>query len=316
MSQVNFSMAKKRYLITGGLGLIGSALANTLDGSVTIIERLDTNKHRLKRNDVTVILKDIQEIERGDIEGFDVIYHLASTVHNYHVLTDPFIDVETNIKGTIRLLETCKDLEKKPLFIFPSSFFVYGNEYERTHKPITEESKTDPLALYPATKLCVESIIKLYNRLYGIPYIICRLTNVYGTEESFDSKQKGAFNFMIMNAVKGDDLPVYNGGNFYRDYIYVDDVVSAFQFLEDTVKNNLFLIGYGTPIMFKDLIEYLLDHTGRKSKVVAIEPPAFHKAVGIDSFIADTSKINNLGWKATIDYRIGIQKIIDRYQSL
>ncbi|MDP3729376.1 MAG: NAD(P)-dependent oxidoreductase [bacterium] len=309
-------MTKKRYLITGGLGLIGSAFANALDGSVTIISRSDTNKNRLNRKDATVVLKDLKDVIKKDVEGFDVIYHAASTVHNYHILTDPYIDAETNIQGTIRLLEACKDLKKKPLFIFFSTFFVYGNEYKRTHKPITEESKTDPLALYPATKLCAENIIKMYHRLYGIPYLICRLTNVYGAEENFNSKKKAALNFLIMNAVQGKDLPIYNDGKFYRDYIYVDDVVSALQFLEKKAKNDLFLIGYGKPVKFKDMIDFVLDRTGKKSRVVVVKPPPLHDAVGVDSFVANTSKINKLGWRAKIDYRAGLQRVIDRYTAL
>lgn len=309
-------MKNLSYLITGGFGLIGSALANKLDGNITILSRSERNKERIKRSDIKILLKGLHQITQKDVEGIDVIYHCASTVDNYHILTDPFIDVRTNVEGTIQLLEACKDLPKKPKIIFLSTFFVYGNEYARTRTPINEESKTDPLALYPATKLCAESVIKLYSKLYKIPYIIVRLTNVYGEEEKFENRKKGALNYLIMKAIKHEDIQLYKGGNFFRDYIFVDDVVSALMFLEKHASNDLFLIGHGSPVKFKDMIDAILSTAKSKSKIIQIDPPEFHKIVGITDFVADTSKINSLGWKATIGYRESIKRIVKKYREI
>ena len=264
-----------------------------------------------------MLLKDIRDIESKDLKGIDIIYHLASTVDNYNVLTNPYLDVETNINGTIKLLEACKDLKKKPKVVFLSTFFVYGNEYDKTKIPINEESKTDPLAIYPATKLCVENIVRLYWRLFKIPYAIYRLTNVFDENEDFNNKKKGGLNYMIMQAVKGERLSVYKGGNFLRDYIYLDDVVNAIKFLEEkNITNDTYLIGFGKSILFKDIINYLHEITDRKSEIVEIELPEFHKAVGINNFVADISKIKKLGWKPKIHYQEGVKKIVDRYKSL
>lgn len=304
------------YLVTGGYGLIGSLLINTLKGKVTILSRSEKHKERVIRKDVKVLLKDLNKIEEEDIKGVNIIYHCASTVDNYNVLSNPYIDIETNINGTIRLLEICKNLAKKPKIIYPSTFFVYGNEYDRTHKPINEESKTDPLAIYPATKLCTESIIKLYAKLYQIPYIICRLTNVYGEEEEYNNKKKGGLNYLLMQLVKGEPIAIYKGGNFYRDYLYVRDVVDAFQFLESRIENDTFLIGYGKSTLFKDIIEYAQTLTGKKSRITEIDPAPFHKIVGITNFVADTSKIRNLGWAPKIDYKEGIKRVINRYKRI
>ncbi|OGE16780.1 hypothetical protein A3F00_02485 [Candidatus Daviesbacteria bacterium RIFCSPHIGHO2_12_FULL_37_11] len=310
-------MKQLSYFITGGYGFIGSELVNNIDGKVTILVRSEKHKERIKNKNCKVIKKDISNITKKDLEGIDVIYHLASTVDNYNVLTNPYLDVKTNITGTIKLLEICKDLPKKPKIIYLSTFFVYGNEYSKSKKSINEESKTDPLAIYPATKLCAESIIKLYSRLYKIPYIICRLTNVYGEHEDYNNKKKGALNYLIMQAVKDEPLLIYKGGNFKRDYIYVDDVVSAIQFLEKkNIVNDTYLVGYGTAILFKDMIDYIHKLTEKKSRIIQIEPPEFHKVVGIADFTADTSKINKLGWRAKIDYKDGVMKIVKNYQEI
>lgn len=307
---------KLSYLITGGYGFIGSEIVNKTEGKIKILTRSEKNKSRVEKQGVKVITKDLKFLEVNDIKNVDIIYHCASTVDNYNVLTNPYIDVETNINGTLHLLELCKNLAKKPRIIYLSTFFVYGNEYDQAKIPVNEKSRTDPLAIYPATKLCTEQIIKLYSRLYNIPYLICRLTNVYGEMEDYNNKKKGTLNYMIMQAIKGNLLSVYKGGNFYRDYIYVSDVVSALKFLENkNIVNDTFLIGFGKPTLFKDLINYIHEITNRKSPIQEIDPPEFHNAVGIKNFVADITKITKLGWKPTIDYKEGIRKIVTRYKN-
>lgn len=293
---------------------MGSSLANRLTKEVVIISRSKNHEDRLTNKSAKILFKDLLSLEKKDIVGFDTIYHFASTVDNYHILTNPYIDMETNIKGLIHLLELLKDLPKKPKIIFPSTFFVYGNEYDRTKKRINEDSKTDPLALYPATKLCAESIIKLYSKLYNIPYIIIRFTNVFSEHEDYNNKKKGVLNYIIMQALKGETLNVYKGGDFFRDYLYIEDALDAIQFLEKKATNDLFLVGYGESILFKKLIQHIHNLTGNKSKIEKIEPPFFHSVVGIGNFQADTSKINKLGWKAKIDYKEGIKRVVEKYK--
>lgn len=306
----------KKYLITGGLGIVGSELANKLEGKVTVLSRSKTNIDRITRKNVKFLIKDLNQMSKKDLQGVDCVYHCASTLHNYHALTDPYIDTETNIKGTIHLLELIKDLPKKPRLIFPSTTSVHGNEYDKTGEPIDEESKTNPLGLYPITKLCAEQIIKYYSRLYNIPYTICRITNVYSLIENIDDSKKAWLNFFVMNTIKGKPAKIYDGGNFLRDYIFIDDVIAALMFVEKLEKNDTFLAGYGKSVKFTDLINYILESTGNKIKVGKMEPPAFHKAVGVKNFVANTKKLNDLGWKAKVDYKEGLQKVIDRYKSL
>ncbi len=304
----------KNYLITGGFGLIGSTLASKLKGNITLVSRSKKHIHRIDPKKYTVILKPVEKLSKEDIQDIDIIYHCASTVDNYHILSDPHIDVDTNIKATIHLLELCKDLKKKPKIVYFSTFFVYGNIYEQTKKKITETSPTDPLALYPATKLCTESIIKSYHAIFGIPYLIVRLTNVYGETEDFNNKKKGALNWLIMQAVQGNELPIYKGGNFYRDYIHVDDVARAVISL-NTKSNDTYLIGYGKPVYFKKLIEYILHGTDHKSTVKEIDPPVFHKHVGVRNFVANTAKITKTGWKPTISPKKGILRVVENYKN-
>lgn len=305
----------KKYLITGGFGLIGSTLASQLKGDVTLVSRSKKHIHRIDKKKFKIIIKPIEKLTKNDLKDIDIIYHCASTVDNYHILTDPYIDVQTNILGTIHILELCKVMKKMPKIVFLSTFFIYGNEYERSKKKITEESPTEPLAIYPATKLCTESIIKSYHAIFDVPYTIVRLTNVYGEAEDYDNKKKGALNWLIMQAIKGNDLSVYKGGNFYRDYIHVDDVARAIISL-NSKENDTFLIGFGRPVYFRMLIKYILSATNNKSKVFEIDPPEFHKHVGVRNFVANTGKMLKTGWKPTISPKEGIIRVVNYYKTL
>lgn len=140
---------------------------------------------------------------------------------------------------------------------------------------------------------------------------------VFGEEEDYDNEKKGALNYLIMQAVKGKPLSIYGGGNFKRDYIYVTDVVSAIKFLEEkNIINDTYLVGFGEPVLFKDMIKYLHFITNKKSPIRTVNPAEFHKIVGIGNFVADTSKIRKLGWKAAVDYKQGIKKIVDIYSKI
>ena len=147
--------------------------------------------------------------------------------------------------------------------------------------------------------------------------MILRLTNVYGEKEDYKNKKKGALNYLIMQAVKGKPLSIYRGGNFRRDYIYVTDVISAIKFLEsESIINDTYLVGFGESVLFKDLIKYLNFITNNKSPIRTVSPPEFHKIVGIENFVADTSKIRKLGWKSIVGYKEGIKKIVDIYSKI
>jgi len=182
--------------------------------------------------------------------------------------------------------------------------------------PVDEQSLCEPLGLYPATKLCAEQLCKIYGRLHSFHVNICRLTNVYGPGETFDNTKKGAFNFLIRKAQKGEPINVYRGGNYFRDYLYIDDAVEALVAVaERAPAGELYLAGSGEPVQFKDLMECLHRLTGRKSAIGAIEPPPFHQVVGIRNFSANIAKIRTLGWAPKVGYEEGIRRTLAGYGS-
>jgi len=297
------------YLVTGGFGFIGSALASKLKGTVTIVTRSKRHAHRIALSDYKILYKPVGALTKKDINGIDIIYHCASTVDNFTVLNTPYQDVDINIKETIHLLELCKDMKKKPKILYLSTFFVYGNQYSINKKPLNEKSKTNPLSLYSATKLCTESILALYSRLYDIPHTICRLTNIYGPQDLATHK-KGVINYFIQKALYGQKIQLYDGGNFIRDYLFIDDLIDALMLLEKRGKNETYLVGSGTSILLSDMIAHIHTITKSTSEIISVPTPTFHKVVGVGDFKADIGKLQSLGWKPKINHIKGIKAIV------
>jgi len=304
-------------LITGGKGFIGSHLAKKYINkghNVTIITR-KSPKNNLQgfEDKINVIEKDVRNIKKCDIKGIDKIFHCASTVDNYNIFDKPYIDVKTNILGTIALLEACRNHNPEAEIIFTSTFFVNGNP---EILPVTDRIKENPLGLYGATKLCAEHIINTYARVFGLKTKIARLSNVFGIGEQNTNNKKAAFNRMIWLAVSNDTIKLYDNGKIKRDYIYIDDVISALEIIEQKGRNSLdqiYYVSYGRSISLRNLVDIILKESG-KGKVEIVESPDFHKAVGIDDFYCDISPLIELGWQQKITITEGIKKVIRQYE--
>lgn len=309
-------MKNKKILITGGLGFIGSNLAKkSLEKGmeVTLLSRSNKRIKNIKgiEGKVGLIFKDIKEIKK-EVEDKDYIVHLASTTDNYNIQKKPYLDIEINCNGSIALLEACRKYNPSVKIVFGSTFFVNGNLQEL---PATPRSPCNPLGLYPATKLAAEHFFKIYNETFDMNSAIARFTNVYGINEEGTNKKKAAFNFLINMAVKNKEIPVYGKGNFIRDYIYVDDVSEGIlKIAEKGKKNEIYYVGRGDKTPFIDLINIILEEA-KSGKITYINPPEFHKKVGIGDFYCDNDLLRKLGWEPKISMREGIKKTIEYYKN-
>ena len=120
---------------------------------------------------------------------------------------------------------------------------------------------------------------------------------------------------MIQQACLGKPIKLYDNGDFYRDYIYVSDAAKACLTVAEKGNNNqIYYIGRGEFVKFKELVDLVVKHTG--VKVIPIDPPDFHKRVGIKDFVCDNSPLKELGWQPEISLDEGIKRTIDYYKSI
>ena len=233
------------------------------------------------------------------------ILYMISTVTNYHVKTNPYIDIDTNLTTLMKVLEQCK--EDGYVLNFISSWFVYGE----TEMPAHEESNCYPNGFYSITKRCAEQLLISYCETFGIKYRILRLANVAGHGDKKASPQKNALQHMINELKAGRDVNVYDGGNLYRDYIHVSDVARAIKLIMETGEvNTTYNVGNGQPLLFKDMIEYAKELIGGEGKLVPIEIPQFHRTVQVRSMWMLSDKLKSLGYTPNYNMKAIIEDMV------
>ena len=239
------------------------------------------------------------------------ILYMISTVTNYHVKTNPYIDIDTNLTTLMKVLEQIKNnmLQAEDGYVlnFISSWFVYGE----TEMPAHEESNCYPNGFYSITKRCAEQLLISYCETFGIKYRILRLANVAGHGDKKASPQKNALQHMINELKAGRDVNVYDGGNLYRDYIHVSDVARAIKLIMETGEvNTTYNVGNGQPLLFKDMIEYAKELIGKEGKLVPIEIPQFHRTVQVRSMWMLSDKLKSLGYTPNYNMKAIIEDMV------
>ena len=233
----------------------------------------------------------------------DVLYFI-STTHNYNVFEDLLLDINTNLNILMETLKNCKT--EHITFNFISSWFVYGH----TVLPAKEISHCEPRGFYSITKKCAEDLLISFCRTFNISYRILRLCNVYGGNDIGVSKKKNALQFLIEKMKSNEDIELYHSGEFFRDYMHVNDVCRAIKLIVSSGnKNEIYNVGSGEPTKFKDIIEHAYTILDSKSIIRSIDPPVFHDVVQVRNMCLDTSKLKQLGFEKSISIEDGIANL-------
>ena len=308
-------------MITGGLGFIGSHLVDILAKSnheIIILTRSLSKKKNLKsnfkKNKITIKILDIENFKKSSeiIIKYqpDVLFHLAGETSHSNSFLDPMNDVDLNIKSTICALETIRKNKIKCRFILGSTFVTIGKPKKL---PVNENSICNPTTIYGASKLNCENLCKIYNNVYDLDTIIFRITNSFGPREQTISN-KNAINYLIYRAFNGEQITLFDNGKFYRDLIYVSDVISALQIIMKKGKSgNLYWISSGKKTWFYKFGNLLTKNTG--TKVVFTPTPKYTKKTDVGNFVVDNSKLKKLGWSPKISIEQGIRKTLDYFNS-
>jgi len=157
------------------------------------------------------------------LDGCEVAFHLVSTTRPEDSNENPFYDVETNLLGTLRLLEVARSCGTMKIVFASSGGTVYGVPQRI---PIPETHLTDPLCSYAIGKLAIEKYLHLYFHLHGLEYQVLRIANPYGEGQSPFRKQ-GAIAVFTYQAVRDEMIQIWGDGEVVRDYLYAGDVAEA-----------------------------------------------------------------------------------------
>ncbi|MBL4663079.1 MAG: NAD-dependent epimerase/dehydratase family protein [Flavobacteriaceae bacterium] len=309
-------MSKISYLITGGAGNVGSALARRLAGDVenlvVIADNLATGEmSKIPEGDNVVFIKsDVNDYnDIAPIFGrynFDYVFHYAAVVGVQRTLENPMMVLE-DIEGIKNILRLSKGIGVKRVF-YSSSSEVYGEPFE-----IPQNEHTTPLNSrlpYAIVKNVGEAFFKSFQQEYGLEYTIFRFFNTYGPNQSED--------FVIPKflklALRNEPLQVYGDGQQTRSFCFVDDNVdTCIKALQSKLHANEVLnVGSDIEMTVLDLAQYIIELTGSTSEIIHL--PALEEG-DMTRRCPDTTKMKKLLDRELISLEAGLQKLMNHYEN-
>lgn len=240
------------------------------------------------------------------------ILYLISTVDNYNIHNNLHIDIDTNLKVLMNVLENIPK-HSDTTINFISSWFVYGQNKEIPFRE--DHSRCNPTGFYSITKYCAEQMLISFCQTFNINYRIFRLANVLGEGDYKISKKKNALQYLIKEVTQNRDVELYYGGKVLRDYIYVDDVCAAIkQCIDHAPTNEIINIGSGDPHMLGDLVQKAIVHSNSTSKILQIDPTEFHNIVQVRHSYLDITKLKSYGVSSKTSIETTIHRLVDFYK--
>lgn len=238
------------------------------------------------------------------LAGAEIVFHVASSTYPSTSNSDLAFDVQSNVVGTVRLLKAACARHVRRVFFISSGGTVYGIPRQ---SPIPETHPTDPICSYGIHKLAIEKYLYLLRTLEQLDSIVLRVSNLYGEHQDLD-KPLGAVSHFTHRAAVGEPIEIWGDGSIRRDYIHVDDVVSAFvKALAYQGTEHLFNIGSGRSVSLNQLIELIRKRIPNRLFV------SYAPARGFDvpeNVLDITRAATELDWKPSISLEAGLDRLL------
>jgi UDP-glucose 4-epimerase len=270
-----YNLNKKRILVTGGAGFVGSNLVKTLlnnfDCEVTVLDDLFTgdlnNLNNLKINFIEGSVEDFQLVTNV-ISKQDVVFHLAA--RNIIVSNkNPREDLQTNVIGSFNVFEACRvnNIER---VVYSSTSSIYGNPESM---PISEEDKKSFLSFYSSSKFSAEVYAMTYFQVYDLPISIVRYSNVYGYNQLPTNPYCGVIGKFFISAMRGEKIRIHGDGEQTRDYTFINDAIDATisAAIYERAIGNAYNVGTGIEVSVNRLAEIIIKQTKSSSCIEYID---------------------------------------------
>jgi UDP-glucose 4-epimerase len=253
-----------KILITGGAGFIGSNIADSYlraGHEVVIVDDLSTGKRenvpdRAKFYELSILSPEINDILAA--EKPNVLSHHAAQIDVRKSVADPAADAETNIVGSLRLIESCRKQGIQKIIFASTGGAIYG---EQDFFPADETHPTRPLSPYGIAKFAIEKYLYFYQQSYNIPYVALRYANVYGPRQNAHG-EAGVVAIFTDKLLNAEAPTIYGDGSQTRDYVFVGDVVACSLEALSPEVTGIFNVGTGAETDVNALANQLLQIVG------------------------------------------------------
>ena len=301
-----------KFLITGAAGFLGSSLANYLAREGHQVRGLDD----LSAGDPQALSPDVL-FTRGDVndrpklwtllQDIDCVYHLAARVSVPESVLYPREYNAVNVGGTVSLMEAMRDVGVRRVVLI-SSGAVYGNQETQ---PLRETAEPHPRSPYAVSKLAAEYYVRTIGDLWKIETVSLRVFNAYGPGQKLPASHPPVIPNFLRQATRGGSLVVHGDGSQTRDYVYVDDVVTAMiaAATAPSINHLVINIGSGTQTSLRELVRLIMEVTA--SKVEVIQNPK--NDPGVSRMCADINLAHEkLGYQPRFSLAEGLRLTLER----
>ena len=300
-----------KVLVTGAFGFVGQWLVQELlNQGIEVVATSHDNMELVHLWDLDDVI-----LESGDIRNYDfitkilqrhqvdTIFHLAAQALVSEALQNPRETMETNAMGTVNLLESARMNSDVKRIVVASSDKAYGNE----QAPYNENTALNGRFPYDCSKSCTDLMAQSYRDTYGMPISILRCGNIFG---GGDLNWNRVFPEAIRSCYVGRPMDISSDGvSMMRDYIYIEDVISAYLFIANLGRNEIVNVSYGKAKNVVEILSVAQKYTG-----VCITPDIKNTAkCEIDIQCLDGEHMNSLGWQPSYNFEKGAEKTVNWY---
>ncbi len=300
----------KKYLVTGGAGFIGSAVAAKLlnqGNEVIIIDNLSTGFLQNVPVGARFIegnFEDVNIVKKLNKLTFDAIYHIAGQSSGEISYDNPVLDMQANVQSTLVLLKYALETGCKT-FIYASSMSVYGDPKKL---PVCELDATNPKSFYAVGKLASEHYLRIYQS-FGIKTVALRLFNVYGVGQNLKNMRQGMASIYLAQALQNKKIIVKGSTNRFRDFVYITDVVNSFLSSEQSnIDSGIYNVCYGSKTRVSEILELITEQLSNGTQISKLDStPGDQFGIFGDPTLFEKT----FGFKNEISFRDGMIEMIN-----
>jgi UDP-glucose 4-epimerase len=302
-------MTAAKILVTGGGGFIGSHVVDRLldlGHHVVVVDDFRSGRQSNLPSGVLLHRVDIASPELEEVfreEKPEFVCHYAAQISVQVSMQDPMNDANTNVRGSLNLLQNCVKYGVKKVIYTSSGGAIYG---EPLYLPCDENHSVDPLSHYGVSKYAVEKYLHVYRKSHGLDYTVLRLSNVYGPRQD-PYGEAGVVAIFSQAMLQGKPVVINGSGEQERDFVYVLDVVAASVAALEKGSGESFNIGTGRGVSINQIFSLLKEASGYDGE--AFYGPAKPSEI-FKIYLDNTKARQQLGWEPGFSLEEGLKEIL------